>query len=699
MPIGEMKSRIKALCYNAEKIIKSNTDKAQSLVDEAFLKANKINDEEDISRCLLLFGMLYLKKNDLCLANEYFERCLNYCYRYEDFEVKFKALKNLGNLRMEVNDFDSALEYYFSCLDIISSENISCEEKGSILIKLGIIYKELEQYNIARDYLYQAIEISSEKCLNKCISKIYSYISECYIYEGELEKAQKYVLKAIDTSVEGLNEYNLGYAYLVYAKYNYEINNYNKSKLLFEKSINKFSQLNENSLLAEAMTEYGVMLYNINKFKEAELILDETSLVLLNIKNYKIELKVYFYLAKIYEGIGNYEKAFNYFKRYNEMKTINDEIWKTIKVKNIISKHEYLKTDIKVKELTTTNENLVTLSSLGREITSTLNKIDIIEKVSKSIFQLINCDSFGIGFINKTKRLDYYIIHEGYFSEKTTISIENSTRYFAALIKESQQFINNNFCLETIRSNGYSVNGLGLESVKSLMSCTLIFEKQVIGLINVQKNIENAFNDNDLEMLRILSYYISIALNNSMQSEELIDTNIKLKELTEKDGLTKIFNRYSLDINSTQIIKKGNKLNKPFSIIMIDVDFFKEYNDNYGHMAGDDCLVNISKVLNKVCEHEDSYIYRYGGDEFLIILLDRDINETKRITQRIREEVMNLNIEHLYSKCSNRVTLTIGIATILSDTCDYNSIFALADKALYIAKNRGRNNVNQLIYK
>jgi diguanylate cyclase (GGDEF)-like protein len=291
-----------------------------------------------------------------------------------------------------------------------------------------------------------------------------------------------------------------------------------------------------------------------------------------------------------------------------------------------------------------------------------------------------------------------YTIDNGDYYKKSTISLNNKTDILARLIDEGKEFIDNDFNLNA--SNGMKLKGneYGFDGVRSLMSCPLIFQNNIIGIVNVKSYIIDAFNSNDFEILKILSSYISIALHNSMQSQKVIDTNHKLKELTEKDGLTKVYNRYSLNTNIKRILRRGKKFNKPYSVIMIDVDFFKEYNDNYGHLAGDKCLVEVSHVLKKTFSKEKSYIYRYGGDEFLVILLNVTPEESIEIADSVRNEISNLSIEHLYSKCDNVITLTLGVATITQEIQEYENVFALADKALYIAKNRGRNNVKQIIH-
>lgn len=691
----DVKNTVRDLCKNAEAALEHNLEKAYLLADEAYLKSLDIDDEEGISRSIYLFGMIKFRLREFSNANEYFENALNICQKHEHLvDIKLKILKALGDLRLEFNDYESALEYYLSCLDISSTDSYS-NEKSGILYGLGTVYKELEQYSIAIEYFEEAVNLKENHKKYYGLCKLYSQISECYLYEGRLDEANNYIQKALNLAAEKNNNFDFGYAYMIYAKYLYEKSDYKESKVYFEKSMKKFSAEKYINFLLETMAEYGIMLFKSDSLREAEQTLSETSVLLLNQKNYRVELKVNLYLSKIYEKMNQFDKALNYFKRFYELKNVNDETWKKIKIKNIINRYEYLRTDIKVKELTNTNENLVTLSRLGREITSSLNHNEIIEKISSGIFERINCTSIGIGLVDHEKKILEYTLIEKNKCQKLKISTDNKNTYLVRLLYMTEESIRNDFYrLRKEKKISYNFTGID-ENTQSMMACPLIFEKDTIGMILVLSESPEAFKENDLELLKILSSYTSIAISNSMKSQAIMDTNKKLKDMTERDGLTKVFNRYSLNTNVAKIVQKARKYPKPYSVIMIDVDYFKEYNDNYGHLAGDQCLIQVANLLNQVCAGEKSYIYRYGGDEFMILLLNRD--EALMIAENICNGVSNLKIEHFYSKCSPYVSLTIGVATINNKYLDYMKAFALADEALYAAKSKGRNNVMQMV--
>ena len=175
--------------------------------------------------------------------------------------------------------------------------------------------------------------------------------------------------------------------------------------------------------------------------------------------------------------------------------------------------------------------------------------------------------------------------------------------------------------------------------------------------------------------------------------------NAILAKLSTTDGLTGLSNRRALDeflgkqSNLMLHINKANEDDKRvyISALMMDIDFFKQYNDNYGHAKGDKVLQLVGEILKPFSEGDSDIIARYGGEEFALILANTDKNEALRIAAKIKKSIIDAAIPHQHSKVSDIVTLSIGVATknIASDSID--TLIEDADKALYYSKNNGRN--------
>lgn len=177
-------------------------------------------------------------------------------------------------------------------------------------------------------------------------------------------------------------------------------------------------------------------------------------------------------------------------------------------------------------------------------------------------------------------------------------------------------------------------------------------------------------------------------------AQKLEEANRKLKLLSSLDDLTGIANRRIFDEMLGKEWRRSLRDGKFLSLILLDIDYFKLYNDNYGHQAGDDCLKQVAKVLRDMVRRPGDLAARYGGEEFVIILSDTDSENAVKYADKIRAAVESLTLSHEYSNVSNYVTCSIGVATMIpgSNLLDKDLIEA-ADKALYQAKHEGRNRI------
>jgi two-component system chemotaxis family response regulator WspR len=182
------------------------------------------------------------------------------------------------------------------------------------------------------------------------------------------------------------------------------------------------------------------------------------------------------------------------------------------------------------------------------------------------------------------------------------------------------------------------------------------------------------------------------ALHQSQQ--QLVETNRELERLTNVDGLTGLSNRRYFDQQIELEWKRAMRSRSPLSILMIDVDHFKLYNDTYGHLAGDDVLRKVAAAIKQCCRRSADLAARYGGEEFVVILPETPFSEIRRIGETLCGTVEALNLPHSASTAEKHVTISVGGATAIPQRGDSSSpLVDAADKALYEAKGSGRNRV------
>ena len=169
--------------------------------------------------------------------------------------------------------------------------------------------------------------------------------------------------------------------------------------------------------------------------------------------------------------------------------------------------------------------------------------------------------------------------------------------------------------------------------------------------------------------------------------------NDMLEKLSMYDGLTNIRNRRFFDETFEKTFSEIKRDKKSLAVLMIDIDFFKPYNDNYGHGQGDETLRKVAKALEKTIKRASDFVARYGGEEFVILLKDIKKDGVEAVANNLLNAVRELKITHEFSKIENYVTISIG-ASFYNSSSDITKLELLlkADETLYSVKNSGRNN-------
>lgn len=174
---------------------------------------------------------------------------------------------------------------------------------------------------------------------------------------------------------------------------------------------------------------------------------------------------------------------------------------------------------------------------------------------------------------------------------------------------------------------------------------------------------------------------------------KLNSANKELQLLSATDGLTGLSNRRMFDELSLREWRRCERMKKPFALVMVDVDNFKLYNDNYGHQAGDECLKAVAAQMLRAAPRASDVVARYGGEEFVFVLGETDMDGAKWVANHVRQRIVELKIPHAGS-ASQHVTISCGVASVVpGDKLSLETLLQTADFALYQAKEQGRNRV------
>jgi diguanylate cyclase (GGDEF)-like protein len=186
------------------------------------------------------------------------------------------------------------------------------------------------------------------------------------------------------------------------------------------------------------------------------------------------------------------------------------------------------------------------------------------------------------------------------------------------------------------------------------------------------------------------------------RTEELKLANEQLIFLSVQDGLTGIANRRMFDSYMRKEWRRAMREQSPLSVVMLDVDFFKGYNDTYGHQQGDRCLVAVATALQQNVRRPADLAARYGGEEFVLVLPNTPAEGAMLLAERVREGVQALKIEHRASTVSPFVSVSLGVVTAVPSVNEngagLDAFLEAADQGLYLAKHQGRNRAVSAVY-
>ncbi|MDX5363571.1 MAG: sensor domain-containing diguanylate cyclase [Pseudazoarcus pumilus] len=211
------------------------------------------------------------------------------------------------------------------------------------------------------------------------------------------------------------------------------------------------------------------------------------------------------------------------------------------------------------------------------------------------------------------------------------------------------------------------------------------------------RDVVHVVRSPDGEVEALIGFMFDIS-ERKRTEEHVLQLQRELEELSFKDGLTGVANRRMFDSVFEREWASARRSGKPLSLILLDIDFFKEYNDRYGHLAGDDCLRQVATALASAALRPRDFLARFGGEEFVLVLPETDTTSAVTVAERLRSVVQQLDIPHEGSAVAPHVTISLGIGTRQPGADeDPQAFLDSVDRQMYRAKESGRNRSEQAI--
>jgi diguanylate cyclase (GGDEF)-like protein len=332
-------------------------------------------------------------------------------------------------------------------------------------------------------------------------------------------------------------------------------------------------------------------------------------------------------------------------------------------------------------------KKIASYSSLEK-VTERLNKCLTLEETANALSSL-TCDILGdhdrvcILYLFEAKSGELAIISTNKGQDHEVIKSKKGDIFDGWVIKKLQPLIVEDI-KKDFRFDLERVEEEQLRPIRSLISAPLIAGRRVVGILRVDSDKEQVFSDDELRLLSTIADLGAVAVENALLYQ-------KAEELAIKDGLTGLYLRRYLSERLNEEVQRGLRKGSAFSVLMIDIDKFKDYNDKFGHMAGDIVLKTIANILSQHFDRPGNILSRYGGEEFLVVLEDCAKDNALKMAESVRKMIKEKDI--ILRKKHTKVTASIGVASFPADARVAEDLIGCADTALYAAKKGGRDRV------
>lgn len=322
------------------------------------------------------------------------------------------------------------------------------------------------------------------------------------------------------------------------------------------------------------------------------------------------------------------------------------------------------------------------INDLSKQIVSTLDTKQVFTLLNATFQNALEADSYYIGIVDGDQIYlelfndDGEYFHDLRLSKKNTLSNWVITHQQELFLPDLRQII---------QLDDVEIINIGKDRPTLSWMGVPMRGTHVDGIMAISSYQPNAFSRSDMELLLTIAQRATLALDNTYH-------HAFVQEQARLDSLTSVYNHGYFIQTLREQAKACEAQNQPLTLIMLDIDFFKRYNDTFGHLIGDEILISLCDIIRRHIKNTDA-IGRWGGEEFAISLPNTDGQQAALVSQRIHETLGYLKIRNNEQLTIPIPTISMGLAVYPMETSDTTKLIDLADKRLYIAKERGRNQI------
>lgn len=674
----------------------------KKLIDDIYRYSSETNEPNTIARSLVNLANFQLSNGEVELALQNANNAFELSKKHHLDNVQRRVCNLLGNIQSYYGRYGVALDYYHQSLRIAQHLDM----KGSIAAILNNIATLYEVFNMGEQavkyYISAQKAAKSEHNYKLTIMITHNIINHYFAQKNvEMVRRQLEAMGELMTHKSDVSEYHALFL-INSSRYLYLQEEYEAALKASDDAFTLFETVDDaigirecqmmNSRIYDALGE-------VEKAYEIGIKLADSSE---EIGDFDAEREARLFIHQLTEKISYREDILENYKRLISLDELLLNNLYEMSLYQIEGKIDAdLQNQLK-RDSDRLMENMSFINEVAKDLAKELDYDTLVKLIITKMASFVEFDALVLGLYDEEKELLYsrMTYENGEIKESYDVPLSNKSSLGTWVIRHRKEYYTGYLShlvlddFEPLHKNFQNIS----VPYETIYYSPLIVDEKVIGVFSLQRYTINGYDHAQIEMMRALSSYIAIAIANALKTAQMKDLNERLKTISKRDGLSGLLNRYALNEDVGIILDAFNTENRSLSTLMCDIDFFKEYNDYYGHLEGDKVIKTIAQVLEDACGHSTSYIYRYGGDEFMIVFLDCDEDEVAAIAQKILKTVSDSNMPHVEKGINEKVSVSIGLAyfELNKEILNEDDLLRSADISLYISKRKGRNQARSM---
>lgn len=689
-------TEIMNIIQEIEAVLFSDYDEMKRLAEKLLDLSLKENDPYGLCKANNVLGILYSDKGLVDEALEYYSQAMSYTLLGDLSQEKPVLLNNIGTALITRQNYFEAIENMTSAINLIFETGHRQDLLFTLHLNIASAYLQINEPDEALKIIEEAKPFFDGN-IDDYTEKL-GLIANAHLIKGDFEKAYSFILMCEEQAQK--SNYKVIKSLVDYYKARYfELTEDEEAaELFYLRVLNEQFRDTPYYYFNQVALDYIQFTFKCKDYIKATGFIFKALELVKKSGWHWVLMDYYKYLAEGYRHLGDMDNALEAMVTYF---TLEQEHRK----KAHINLYNCFKIQEKVLDMNLVNRSLnesVTrlkaFNNIIKEINLTEDIIEVLEHQYEALRALFKMDTFALGlFDEENEHIEYVIkVENGERIGVSTISYSNK-RSFSVWVKDHERplVIDDVEDFDKIMSQypnlklqKSDISQVGNFS-KSVVIWPMQVENRVIGLINCQAIQKNIFSSFDLELIEMLASHLAIAFDNQRQKQALNTAVDRLNRLSYTDSLTGVFNRQALNEFLPDLYQNAMAQKKPLAFAMVDLDNFKQLNDQFGHQMGDQCLHEFAKLLEAVVGSL-GYIYRYGGDEFSLLFVDLELS----VVESLLDDIIRKSRGFYSVGEVLNITASIGAVFLEAGKVgpqNLNTFINYADNALYIAKNEGKN--------